>query len=123
MALYGSALIPDFQQFYGIRLLDVLFDWHSVEVMALIDGLPPESRYAARIAGFEGDRGWSSVDWLVFDIRNSLELLRAAKQAKPKQKLDFHEWPDYPGKAAAKRRKAKAVVAKLTNLAAAQGMM
>ncbi|MDK8450994.1 hypothetical protein [Corynebacterium mastitidis] len=99
--------MPDFQEHYGLRLSQVALDWHPVEVLLLIAGLPPTSRYAARLMGEEAGRGWSEAHWLLFDLRNAVEAMRAMKVAegKKKRKPDFREWKHYPGAAAEKRRK------------------
>lgn len=82
-------------------------EWHPTEVLLLIAGLPATSRYAARLMGEEAGRGWSESQWLLFDLRNAVESLRAIKvaQGRKKRKLDFREWKYYPGAAAEKRRK------------------
>lgn len=107
MADYGSALIPDFQEHYHLRLSEVVTAWHPVEVITLIHGLPARSRFFARLQGEESGEGFSATDWLALDTRNALEGLRATvtNLAAGKDKKDFRQWDTYPGaKALAEQR-------------------
>lgn len=54
--LHGSALAGDFASEYGLRLADVVFDRPPREVLALVEGLPDTSRFAAHSLG--GDERW-----------------------------------------------------------------
>ncbi|RAV34258.1 hypothetical protein [Corynebacterium heidelbergense] len=96
--------------------------WHPAEVLLLIAGLPASSRYAARIQGYAGGRGWTDQDYLLFDLRNGVEALRVmyASQGKGKRPK-FREWHDYPGRVAQKRRERAKRFAQLRSLAGDDG--
>lgn len=116
---HGSVLVPDFQQHYGLRLVEVVQTWHPVEVVLLIAGLPPTSRYAARAAGEETGAGWDTQDWLLMDLRNSTEALRATvvSLASGKKKSTFRPWEHYPGKAVQEKAKQKATINRIGQMA------
>lgn len=116
---YGSALVPDFMEFYGLRLVEAVDTMHPVEVVLLIAGLPSRSRYAARLAGEEHGTGWDLQDWLSLDLRNSLEGLRATvvNMAAGKDKDSFREWTHYPGKGKQDQAKYKRTINRLEGLA------
>lgn len=99
MERYASALVPDFAQFYGLRLTQVVADYHPAETVLLISGLPGTSRYAARLAGEDTGTAWNTQQWLALDTRNAIEALRVtvASMAAPKKKQRYREWEHYPG--------------------------
>ncbi len=70
----------------------------------LIAGLPQESRYAARIQGYDGGRGWTDQDFLRLDLRNAVEALRVMYASQGKKKAKYREWDSFPGQRALKRR-------------------
>lgn len=121
---YGSALVPDFQEHYGLRLVEVAREWEPAEVVLLIAGLPGRSRYARRLMGEKTGVGWDEQDWLMFDVRNALEAIRAMLVAMgdKKKKNDFREWDNYPGKQQQKRKKAAAKLDKFRLLAGKGGL-
>lgn len=96
---YASALVPDFMEFYGLRLVEAIDTMHPVEVLLLISGLPHRSRYAARLVGEETGVGWTVHDWLALDTRNALEGLRSTviNALSGKDKKAFRDWTAYPG--------------------------
>lgn len=102
----------------------VALEWHPTEVLLLIAGLPATSRYVARLAGEETGKGWSESQWLLLDLRNAVESLRAIKvaQGKKKKKVDFQEWKHYPGAGAEKRRKLAKKRAAWRKMAKGNGM-
>lgn len=105
--LFGSSLVPDFQQFYSLRYTEVLRTWTDREVLLLIAGLPEESRFFARLIGEPRGKSWSSTEWLLFDIRNIAEARRVVDiNAHSKKKTKFTEYRNYPGHEAAKRHQA-----------------
>lgn len=101
--------MPDFQQHYGLRLTQIVETWPAAEVLLLIDGLPEDSRYAARIAGERYGRGWSTVEFLLLDLRNAQEALRVMTANKGRKKGSkaepFREWTHYPGASETSRRR------------------
>lgn len=116
---YGSALVPDFQQFYGLRFTEVAVTWPVVEVLLLIQGLPENSRYAARRSGEATSAGWSTTDWVTLDIRNATEGLRATvvSALAGKRKDVFRKWNHYPGREAQTKVRQKKAVAKIASMA------
>ena len=122
---YGSALLPDFRQFYGLSLVEVVTTWDPVEVLLLINGLPASSRYAARMVGEPYGMGWDRTDWLALDTRNALEALRATvvsiASGKKGKKDTFKRWDSYPGKDAMdkmeQRKKVARNISKLETMA------
>lgn len=107
IARHGSVLVPDFAEVYSMSLVDAARTRDPVEVMLLIDGLPPTSRYAGRLAGESSGTGWGVSDFLVLDIRNAIESLRAnvAKASGAKGRpTRFRPWDIYPGQEAARRK-------------------
>lgn len=91
--------MPDFQEHYNLRLIEVVRDFEPCEVVLLIAGLPGTSRYAARLGGEQYGSGWDTGHWLALDTRNAIEGLRAtiANMATGKNKAKFREWTAYPG--------------------------
>lgn len=116
---YASALVPDFQEVYGLRLTQAVDSMHPVEVVLLIAGLPDNSRYAARLMGEERGVGWSIQDWLALDTRNALEGLRATvvNMAAGKDRKAFREWDHYPGKEHQEQAKAHRTISRLESIA------
>jgi hypothetical protein len=58
---HGAALVADFLSEYGVRLVDVVFEWPAREVLALVEGLPDNKMYAAYVRGgskWYEFRGW-----------------------------------------------------------------
>lgn len=88
-------------------------------MLVLIAGLPKDSRYVGRLLGEESSTGWSDWQWLLFDLRNSVEALRAMRQSEGKKsgKPDYREWGHYPGAAVEKRRKRAAKIDKWKSVA------
>lgn len=81
-----------------------------VEILTLIVGLPSTSRYAGRLSGERADSGWGVLQFLMLDIRNGLEGLRAQVSKATGSKgpaVKFREWDAYPGAGAAKRKQQK----------------
>lgn len=120
MEKFGSALVPDFAEFYGESLVDLIHTRHPVEVLLLIQGLPQTSRYVGRLMGEEHARGWSTQEWLSLDMRNIMEGLRAAVAgflSGKKSAGKFREWSVYPGKEQERRRQQDKAMAKLRNMA------
>lgn len=111
--------MPDFQEFYGLRLTAVARDWHPAEVILLVAGLPARSRYANRLSGEEYGPGWDLQDWLALDTRNAVEGLRSAviSIADNKRRDVFREWTRYPGREAERRAKQRASLSRLDQLA------
>ena len=111
--------MPDFAQFYGLRLVDVVRTYEPCEAVLLISGLPATSRYAARLAGEETSAGWGTQEWLALDTRNAIEGLRAtvANLAAGKAKHRFRPWEHYPGYDRAEKDKAARKLDKLRVLA------
>lgn len=91
--------MPDFAQYYGLRLTEVVATYEPCEAILLIVGLPGTSRYAARLGGESTGGGWDTQDWLALDTRNAIEALRAtvANMAAGKAKHKFRQWDYYPG--------------------------
>lgn len=117
---FSSALVPDFQQFYGLSLVDTIHTRHPVEVLLLISGLPDNSRYVGRYMGEAYGTGWSTQEWLALDTRNILEGLRtivANAVSGKKSAGKFREWSVYPGKEQERRRKQDKAMAKLRAMA------
>ena len=116
---YGSALVPDFMEFYGLRLTEAVLSMDPVEVVLLVSGLPARSRYASRLAGEEHGSGWDVKDWLALDTRNALEGLRATviNLAAGKNKKAFREWTHYPGKGNQEKVERQAAVSRLASIA------
>lgn len=122
MELFGSALVPDFQEVYGLSLVDAVHSRHPVEVVLLISGLPVSSRYVGRLIGERAGGGWSAQDWLALDARNILETVRcsvasALAGGKAGKAGKFHEWDVYPGKEQQRRKKQNQAMAKLRAMA------
>lgn len=92
-----------------------------MEVALLIAGLPRNSRYAARIQGYDGGRGWTDQDFLNYDLRNSIEALRVMYASQGKKKAKFREWEDFPGRKTIKRRERRARFAQYRQMAARNG--
>lgn len=112
--------MPDFQQFYGLSLVETIRDRHPVEVLLLITGLPDNSRYIGRHMGEETGTGWSTQEWLALDTRNVLEALRATVSGAltgKKSAGKFREWSVYPGQEQERRRKQDAAMDKLRAMA------
>ena len=116
---FGSALVPDFQQFYGLSLLDAVDNRNPVEVVLLIAGLPETSRYVGRLVGERTGGGWSAQDWLALDIRNILEGVRTQVTGalSGKKGVKFREWSLYPGKEQERRKRQNQAMAKLRAMA------
>lgn len=122
---YGSALLPDFRQYYGLSLVEVVTSWDPLEVLLLINGLPSSSRYAARVVGEPYGAGWDRTDWLALDTRNAVEALRATvvgiASGKRGKKDTFRRWDSYPGREAMEkleqRKKVARNVSKLEHMA------
>lgn len=91
--------MPDFAQYYGLRLTEVVATYEPCEAILLIAGLPGTSRYAARLGGEAVGGGWDAQDWLALDMRNSIEALRAtvSNMAAGKNKHKLRPWNHYPG--------------------------
>lgn len=101
-------MIPDFAEVYHLRLTDVVDTWAPAEVVALLQGLATtNSRYAARLQGYEDGKGWTDRDYLALDHRNSTEGLRAmiAGLGSKGSKDTFRRWTTYSGQKAAKRKR------------------
>lgn len=116
---YGTALVPDFQEHYGLQLSRVVLQWSPVEVLLLIRGLPETSRYHARLAGDSSGRGWDRQDWLALDTRNALEGLRATvvSAVSGKKRNTFRDWEHYPGREAVETQQRKSKLSKLDRMA------
>lgn len=121
MERFGTALVPDFQEFYGLRLVQVVQEWDPEEVCLLISGLPQDSRLAARLDGYEGGKGWSDKDYLQLDIRNALEAVRFMKASEGKKTPEFRQWEHHPGYGAEKRRQRRSRRDRLRALAGTSG--
>lgn len=81
-----------------------------VEIIALIAGLPSTSRYAGRLSGEKADNGWGVLQFMLLDIRNGLEAVRAQVSKATGAKgpgVKFREWDAFPGANAAKREQQK----------------
>lgn len=122
---FGSALVADFQQFYGLRFTHVLVEWHPTEVFALITELPNNARFHARMQGEKTGMGFSPTDWMLLDMRNGVETLRVMNVMKgqknptqDKAKREFREWKYFPGEAAQARRRSAAAVESLKKFVA-----
>lgn len=115
MEKFGSALVPDFQEHYGLRLTEVLETWHPTEALLLVQGLPINSRFSARLSGEKTGRGWSEPEWMMLDIRNAVEALRVMRANEGRKRNDPgrvkpREWEHYPGAESLKRRKTESKV-------------
>lgn len=120
MEKFGSALVPDFAEVYGLSLVDTIRDRHPVEVLLLIQGLPETSRYVGRLMGEAHNRGWSTLEWLQLDQRNIMESIRASVMGfvtGKKSAAKFHEWTVYPGKEQERRRRQDKAMDKLRSMA------
>ena len=122
--MYGAALVPDFQQTYGLSLVTCLESMDPVEVLLLIGGLPPTSRYVGRLMGESTTTGWGSQEWLALDTRNSLEAIRSVitqavggGKASSRKAGKFREWTVYPGQEQERLRKQEQAMEKLRTLA------
>lgn len=110
MEQFGTALVPDFSRFYGVRLVVALEEWDPVEVLLHIQGMPGNSLYIGRYTGEKFQPGFTLQDWVALDTRNSVEGLRAitvAQATNGKKKNAYRPWDRYPGheqEQAAKRR-------------------
>ena len=111
--------MPDFAQYYGLRLTEVVATYEPCEAVLLISGLPGTSRYAARLSGEEVGGGWGTSEWLALDTRNAIEALRAtvANMAAGKNKHKFRPWDNYPGYDRGVKNKAKSKLNRLQSLA------
>lgn len=81
----------------------MVVDWTPTEVLLLMDGLPERSRFKGRLQGEYA--GWETTDYLLLDLRNSVEGLRTALAGK---KGKYRSWDYYPGAKAQKRKEHKA---------------
>jgi hypothetical protein len=66
-------LLADFQEFYGLRLADVI-DWPPSEVLALVEVLPMGSRFVAHVLGGDDWRahwGWDRSLHVFVDYINA----------------------------------------------------
>lgn len=120
MEKFGSALVPDLMEFYGVSLVDAMQNRHPVEVLLLIQGLPENSRYVGRLMGEANARGWTTQEWLSLDMRNAMEGIRSAVVGFLSGKRSagkFREWSVYPGKEQERRRQQDKAMAKLRNMA------
>lgn len=108
-----------------MRLSEVAQTWHPCEVAALIVGLPESSRYYMRMSGENGKYQWNSTDWLLLDIRNTVEALRVmtASQGTKKggTKPSMREWEYYPGAEAEKQKQIEQKLATWGRFAQAHG--
>ena len=111
--------MPDFQEHYGLRLVEVVREWEPAEVVLLISGLPARSRYARRLLGEKDGDGWDVRDWLALDTRNAIEGLRATVVAMgdKKKRNEFREWEHYPGRESEKKRQAASKLGRFRLLA------
>lgn len=109
MTCFSSALIPDFAEYYHLRFRDVVDEYPAGEALALIEGLPATSRLAGRLVGEKHRCGWDERDFMLLDMRNSLEVLKTISVAKGKKngKAEPVEWKAWPGYDAAKYRAAQ----------------
>lgn len=91
--------MPDFAQYYNLRLTEVVDTYEPCEAVLLIAGLPGTSRYAARLGGEPTGGGWGTSEWLALDMRNAIEALRAtvSNMAAGKNHSKFRQWEHYPG--------------------------
>lgn len=114
--------MPDFQEIYGLRLVQVAQEWEPEEVCLLIAGLPQDSRLAARLQGYAGGKGWTDKDYLQLDLRNAIEALRFMRASEGKKKPDFREWEHHPGFEVQKRRQRRSRRDRLRALAGSGGL-
>lgn len=117
---YGSALVPDFAEFYHLSLVTCLETMDPVEVVLLISGLPPTSRYVGRLMGESSDTGWGPQEWLALDMRNAVEGLRSTVTqtlAGKGKGGKFREWSVYPGQEQERLRKQEQAMDKLRAMA------
>ena len=120
MARHGSSLIPDFAEVYHLRLTEVVETWSPAEAVALVMGLATtNSRYAARLQGYNEGKGWTDRDYLALDHRNSTEGLRAmlAGIGKKGGGDTFRRWKSYSGARAAQRQRQASKIAGYRRLA------
>jgi hypothetical protein len=109
---FGSALVPDFQQFYNLRFTQVIREWGVKEVLLLIAGLPEESRLFARMMGEKQGQAWSKSDWVLFDLRNSVEALRVMQaNSDGKKRTSFNQYKVFPGHEVQERKQAERTLA------------
>lgn len=121
MERFGTALVPDFQEFYGLRLVQVVQEWEPEEACLLISGLPQDSRLAAKLQGYDGGKGWTDKDYLQLDVRNAVEAVRFMKASEGEKKPEFRQWEHHPGYVAAKRRERRSRRDRLRALAGNAG--
>lgn len=90
--------------------MEAVVNWPAVEVLLLVEGLPASSRYVGRHLGEDNQTGWDVTDWLLMDMRNAMESVRAmlASVGKKSAGNQFREWTNYPGREAMERAKREA---------------
>jgi hypothetical protein len=68
---YGDEIEADFQQYYGLDLLDFYRgDLKPAKTYRLVCALPVESRFARKVGGPRAD--WQTDQYLLADIRDQL---------------------------------------------------
>lgn len=85
---HGAALVSDFQSFYGLRLAEVVDVWSPREVLALVEGLPDDGMFAARLAGGEKWRefiGWGKRQHQFADLWDVIaaNVMKGSKKKPP----------------------------------------
>lgn len=104
---YGEHILCDFQEYYNRSLSDLYrpgSGMSATTALALIKGLPPESRTFTAIA--EHDMRWTMTDYLLAAVIDSVNHnTYVFAQAQTKKKLPKPDEVTRPGKAKAKKNK------------------
>ena len=111
--------MPDFAEFYHLRFTHVVETYPPMEVLLLIAGLPSQSRLAGRLAGETHYRGWDQSEWLLLDMRNTMEGIRSGFSSKS----PFREFTSYPGYALAREKQIRKKMSALRGRIAGAGQV
>lgn len=106
----GGYIYADFLRYYGVDLQDLVKEEPTLSpkrAMALLEGLPPESRTSAHLRDDGESYGWATSDYLLAAIANSVrEGTFVNMQVRTKKKLAPIEPIEVPG---TKKTKSKPV--------------
>ena len=88
---YGAALYADLRRYYGVNVVGLFSDppeLSPAEVLALIEGLPLGSTFAALAGGVPDSAGWDTNSYMLASVIDAVrENTYANMQVRTKKKL------------------------------------
>lgn len=98
---HGAAVYADLLRFYGVDIVGLVSDPPTVspaQVLALISGLPAESKTVSLLRGVENAAGWDTNSYLLASVVDAVrENTHAVVQVNSKKKLKPPEPLKIPG--------------------------